>query len=146
MDGSLDLESKPGELHLLDGAQLQVAPESAARGRPDTSMIRGRHILVVDSYELSRKITLEMLSRHELDIEAVKSAGEALTSLRLASDNHKPFDALVLDGFVPDMDSDLLCRQIRSNPEWGHTRLLILSSNPQRGMQSTSGRPAPMPS
>ncbi|MEP0173759.1 response regulator, partial [Marinobacter sp.] len=23
--------------------------------------------------------------------------------------------------------------QIRSNPEWGHTRLLILSSNPQRG-------------
>lgn len=134
MDGSLDLESKPGEGSTFwMELSLQVAPESAARGRPDTSMIRGRHILVVDSYELSRKITLEMLSRHELDIEAVKSAGEALTSLRLASDNHKPFDALVLDGFVPDMDSDLLCRQIRSNPEWGHTRLLILSSNPQRG-------------
>ncbi|WP_407069951.1 response regulator [Marinobacter sp.] len=134
MSGSLDLESKPG-----DGSTfwmeltLPVAAESATRSRPDTSMIRGKRILVVDSYELSRKITLEMLSRHELDIEAVKSAGEALTSLRLASDNHEPFDAIALDGFVPDMDSDLLCRQIRSNPEWVHTRLLILSSNPQRG-------------
>lgn len=134
MNGSLDLESRPGEGSTFwMELSLQVAPESAARGRPDTSMIRGRRILVVDSYELSRKITLEMLSRHELDIEAVKSAGEALTSLRLASDNHEPFDALVLDGFVPDMDSDLLCRQIRSNPEWGRTQLLILSSNPQRG-------------
>lgn len=134
MSGTLDVESKPG-----DGStfwmelSLPVAAESASRSRPDTSMIRGKRILVVDSYELSRKITLEMLSRHELDIEAVKSAGEALTSLRLASDNHEPFDAIALDGFVPDMDSDLLCRQIRSNPEWSHTRLLILSSNPQRG-------------
>jgi len=134
MSGSLDVESKPG-----DGSTfwmeltLPVAAESASRSRPDTSMIRGKRILVVDSYELSRKITLEMLSRHELDIEAVKSAGEALTSLRLASDNHEPFDAIALDGFVPDMDSDLLCRQIRSNPVWNHTRLLILSSNPQRG-------------
>ncbi|MEP0173810.1 ATP-binding protein, partial [Marinobacter sp.] len=99
MDGSLDLESKPGEGSTFwMELSLQVAPGSASPGRPDTSMIRGRHILVVDSYELSRKITLEMLSRHELDIEAVKSAGEALTSLRLASDNHEPFDALVLDG------------------------------------------------
>ncbi|MFO7995006.1 MAG: response regulator [Marinobacter sp.] len=134
MNGSLDLESKPGEGSTFwMELTLPVAAESATRSRPDTSMIRGKRILVVDSYELSRKITLEMLSRHELDIEAVKSAGDALTSLRLASDNHEPFDAIALDGFVPDMDSDLLCRQIRSNPEWNHTRLLILSSNPQRG-------------
>lgn len=134
MNGSLDLESKPGEGSTFwMELTLPVAAESATRSRPDTSMIRGKRILVVDSYELSRKITLEMLSRHELDIEAVKSAGEALTSLRLASDNHEPFDAIALDGFVPDMDSDLLCRQIRSNPEWSYTRLLILSSNPQRG-------------
>ena len=31
------------------------------------------------------------------------------------------------------MDADLLCRQVRSNPQWAEMRLLILSSNPQRG-------------
>lgn len=134
MDGSLDLESRPGEGSTFwVELTLPVAPESATRVRPDTRKVQGKHILVVDSYELSRKITLEMLSRYDVQIEAVKSAGEALTSLRQASDSQQPFDAIILDGFVPDMDSDLLCRQIRSNPTWGHMRLLILSSNPQRG-------------
>src|SRR5690606_24862540 len=94
---------------------------------------KGKRLLVVDSYELSRKITLEMLSRHEVHIEAVRSAGEALTSLRQATDNEAPYDAVILDGFVPDMDSDLLCRQFRDTPAWSEIRLLILSSNPQRG-------------
>ncbi|MCS5563805.1 MAG: response regulator [Oleiphilaceae bacterium] len=134
MDGSLDLESRPGEGSTFwIELNLPVAPESSARVRPDTRMVRNKRILVVDSYELSRKITLEMLSRHDVHIEAVKSAGEALTSLRQAFDSQQPFDALILDGFVPDMDSDLLCRQIRSNPQWSEMRLLILSSNPQRG-------------
>ncbi len=134
MDGSLDVESRPGEgstfwveLH------LQEAGDGATRVRPDSHKVRGRKILVVDSYELSRKITLEMLSRYEVQIEAVKAAGEALTSLRQAFDAGDPYHAIILDGFVPDMDSDILCRQIRSNPQWADMRLLILSSNPQRG-------------
>ncbi|ONF45015.1 hybrid sensor histidine kinase/response regulator [Marinobacter lutaoensis] len=134
MDGTLDVESRPGQGSTFwVELTLPIAPENATRVRPDTRMVRNKRILVVDSYELSRKITLEMLSRHEVHIEAVRSAGEALTSLRLAFDNQLPFDAIILDGFVPDMDSDLLCRQIRSNPEWSDMRLLILSSNPQRG-------------
>src|SRR5690554_7534504 len=74
-----------------------------------------------------------MLSRHEVHIEAVRSAGEALAFLRQAFDAGTPYDAIILDGFVPDMDSDLLCRQIRGNQQWQDMRLLILSSNPQRG-------------
>ncbi|MCM0612661.1 response regulator [Marinobacter sediminum] len=134
MEGSLELESRPG-----DGSTfwieltLPIAPESSTHIRPDTRMVKNKRILVVDSYELSRKITLEMLSRHEVHIEAVRSAGEALTTLRQAFDSQQPFDAIILDGFVPDMDSDLLCRQIRDNPSWSGMRLLILSSNPQRG-------------
>ncbi|HEA52850.1 response regulator [Marinobacter antarcticus] len=134
MDGSMDLESQPGEgstfwIELM----LPAAPDNASRVRPDTRLVKGKRALVADSYELSHKITLEMLSRHDVHIEAVKSAGEALTSLRLAFDSREPFDAIILDGFLPDMDSDLLCQQIRGNPLWADMRLLILSSNPQRG-------------
>ncbi len=134
MHGSLDLESQPGEGSTFwVELTLPAAPENTSRVRPDTRMLKGKRVLVADSYELSRKITLEMLSRHDVHIEAVKSAGEALTSLRLAFDSQEPFDAIILDGFLPDMDSDLLCRQIRGNPLWADMRLLILSSNPQRG-------------
>ncbi|MDS1309427.1 response regulator [Marinobacter xiaoshiensis] len=134
MEGSLDVESRPGEGSTFwVELSLPTAPESTSRVRPDARMVKGKRVLVADSYELSRKITLEMLSRHEVHIEAVKSAGEALTSLRLAFDSQEPFDAIILDGFLPDMDSDLLCRQIRGNALWSDMRLVILSSNPQRG-------------
>ncbi len=134
MDGQLEVESHEGEGSTFwVELSLPVAPDNSTRIRPDTHMIKGKRLLVVDSYELSRKITLEMLSRHDVHIEAVRSAGEALTSLRQATDNEAPYDALVLDGFVPDMDSDLLCRQLRDTPAWAEIRLLILSSNPQRG-------------
>lgn len=130
----MDLESRPGQGSTFwVELTLQAAGDASTRIRPDSHMVRGRKILVVDSYELSRKITLEMLSRYEVQIEAVKAAGEALTSLRQAFDAGDPYHAIILDGFVPDMDSDLLCRQIRSNPQWADMRLLILSSNPQRG-------------
>lgn len=134
MNGQLDVESRPGEGSTFwVELALPVAPDNATRIRHDRRLIRGRRILVVDSYELSRKITLEMLSRFDVDIEAVKSAADALTAIRQASDNGQPYDAIILDGFVPDMDSDLLCRQVRDNPDWQETRALILSSNPQRG-------------
>ncbi|MEX0606067.1 MAG: response regulator [Marinobacter sp.] len=134
MGGRMDVESQPseGSTFWLE-MSLTAAPDGATRIRPDTRMIRGKRVLVVDSYELSRKITLEMLSRFEVDIDAVKSAAEALTMLRQASDNGRNYDAVILDGFVPDMDSDLLCQQIHDNRGWQETRMLILSSNPQRG-------------
>ncbi|MGC8121118.1 response regulator [Marinobacter sp. VGCF2001] len=134
MGGSMDLESRPGEGSTFwIELTLQEANDGSAKVRPDSRQVQGRRVLVVDSYELSRKITLEMLSRYDVHIDAVRSAGEALTALRQAFDAGIPYDATVLDGFVPDMDADLLCRQIQGNPQWAGMRLLILSSNPQRG-------------
>ena len=135
MGGTLEVESTPGrgstfwvELSLKDSSgQTEVMI------RPDNREISGRRILVLDSYALSRKITLEMLSRHKLVIEAVSSATEALAALEQASDSEQPYDALLMDGFVPDTDSERLCQQIHDDPRWHELRMLILTSNPQRG-------------
>ena len=135
MDGTLDVESEPGqgstfwmELSLNDtGGSAEVMI------RPDTRHLRNRRILVLDAYELSRKITLEMLSRQELAIEAVNSGTGALAALEQASESDQPYDALLMDGFVPDTDSERLCRQIREDARWQNLRILILTANPQRG-------------
>lgn len=134
MGGELDVQSQPG-----DGStfwlelDLAIAPGGTTRVRPDARMIQGRRVLVVDSYALSRKITLEMLSRYDMEIEAVKSAAEAVEAMRQSAESKVPFDAVLLDGFMPDMDSDRLCEQIRRDSQWQAVRLLVLSSNPQRG-------------
>ncbi|WP_246069516.1 response regulator [Marinobacter piscensis] len=134
MDGNLQVDSHPGEGSTFwFEVSLNTPPGSFSRVQPDSRMIQGKRILVADSYALSRKITLEMLSRHEVHIEAVTSAEETLALLRQSFENRQPFDLLILDGFLPDMDSDVLCAQVRGNPMWDHLRLLVLSSNPQRG-------------
>lgn len=134
MGGSLNVESSPGEgstfwLEL----NLGEATDGIPRARPDSSQVQGRRLLVLDAYALSRKITLEVLSRYPVHIDAVGTAGEALAALGQAADANAPYHAVIMDGFVPDMESELLCRQIRGNPQWQDLKLLILSSNPQRG-------------
>jgi signal transduction histidine kinase/DNA-binding response OmpR family regulator len=134
MEGHLDVESSPGEgsTFWLE-VSLPEAVQRAPKTRGNLGNVRGRRILVADSYALSRKITLEMLSRLEVDIEAARSGAEVLAALSTAEETGAPIDAVILDGFVPDMDSDLLCRKIRENPAWEATRIFVLSANPQRG-------------
>ena len=135
MGGTVDVESQPGqgstfwmELALKDtGSSAQVLV------RPDNRQIVGRRILVLDSYELSRKITLEVLSRHDLVIDSVASGVEALALLEQATESGNDYHALIMDGFVPDTDSERLCQQIHQDPRRAKLRLMILTSNPQRG-------------
>ncbi|MCK7545537.1 response regulator [Marinobacter bryozoorum] len=134
MAGHMDVESSPGEGSTF-WVELSLAETSQRQPRSRTSLghVRGRRILVADSYALSRKITLEMLSRLEVDIEAARSGAETFSALATAEEAGTPFDAVILDGFVPDMESDQLCRKVRKNPAWQDTRIFILSANPQRG-------------
>ena len=134
MGGELTVESQPGqgstfwlELH------LPLAHEGNTRIRPDIRLIRDQRILVIDSYELSRKITLEMLARMDVRIDAARSGAEAMDHLQQASDGGQPYDAVILDGFIADLDSEALCRQIRADRSDPDTRILLLSANPQRG-------------
>ena len=109
MGGSMDLESRPGEGSTFwVELSLQEATDGSAKVRPDSRQVQGRRVLVVDSYELSRKITLEMLSRYDVHIDAVRSAGEALTALRQAFDAGIPYDATILDESPYDPENKLL--------------------------------------
>lgn len=135
MGGTLDVESRAGEgsTFWMELSLRDTGSSSQVMTRHDSRYFPGRRVLVLDSYRLSRKITLELLSRHELQIDAVSSGAEALAALEQASETEQGYDAMVTDGFVPDTDIERLCRQIHDEPRWQDLRVLILTSNPQRG-------------
>lgn len=134
MNGSLDVDSRQGEGSTFwVELELKIAADTHRHVREDLSALQGKHVLVADSYALSRQITLELLARMNVKVEAARTAAEAILTIRQSSDAQQPFDIVILDGFLPDMESDLLCQQIREQADWKNTRLLILSSNPQRG-------------
>lgn len=134
MKGKLEVESSPGEgsTFWLE-ITLPVAREKSAQIREDTRAILGTRILVADSYELSRKLSLDLLDSLGAEVEGVRTAAEVLLRLAEAIEVNLPFDALLVDGFLPDMDCDLLCQQVRQSTDFSNTRIMVLSANPQRG-------------
>ncbi len=99
----------------------------------DMNALEGVRILVLDSYELSQKITLESLNQWGVQFDSASTAGDALRALELAADTGQPFDMILMDDFMPDMDGMDFCEIVRSAPQWQDISLVVLSSNPQRG-------------
>lgn len=112
---------------------LPLVREPLTNIQDDMNALEGVRILVLDTYELSRKITLELLNQWGVGFESVDTAGDALKLLELASDTGQPFDMIIMDDFMPDMDGMDFCEIVRSAPQWKDLSLVVLSSNPQRG-------------
>ncbi|HEX2052299.1 MAG TPA: response regulator, partial [Actinomycetota bacterium] len=81
--------------------------ESSAEGRPGA----GALVLVVDDDLVSRRIVAHILEREGHSAVLVGDGPSALDLLKL-----KPFDLVLLDIRMPEMDGFEVCRLIRSDP------------------------------
>lgn len=59
----------------------------------------------------------------EFEVELVASGGEALARARAV-----PFDAIVLDGLMPDMDGDEVCRRLKADPATAGIPVIFLTA------------------
>jgi len=134
MGGQIGLESEvdKGATFWIT-LSLPMVKEPLTNVQEDMNALEGLRVLVLDSYELSQKITLESLNQWGVQFESAHTAGEALKLLELASDTGRPFDMILMDDFMPDMDGMDFCEIVRSSPYCPNVSLLVLSSNPQRG-------------
>jgi len=95
--------------------------------------VRGSHILVVDDNATNRTILNKTLASFGCFPEEVESGKEALALLNLRMAEDRPFDAILLDHQMPEMDGEDVVRAVRLQPKNDHTRLLILTSVGERG-------------
>lgn len=134
MEGQIGLESEVDKgATFWVTLSLSMVKEPLTNVQEDMNALEGLSILVLDSYELSQKITLESLNQWGVQFESAHTAGDALKLLELAFDTGRPFDMILMDDFMPDMDGMDFCEIVRSSPYCSEISLLVLSSNPQRG-------------
>jgi OmpR family response regulator RpaB len=82
-----------------------------------------RLLLIDDDEALAGPLT-QYLARFDLQLEAVTRPSAALA--RLATER---FDALILDGMLPEMDGFEFCRRLRAGDDaWRHIPVLMLTA------------------
>jgi DNA-binding response OmpR family regulator len=81
------------------------------------------HILIVDD-EPNIVMSLEFLMRkNNYHVSIARNGTEALEAI-----SHTPFDVVLLDVMMPDVDGYEVCRQLRQVPSQRHTRVIFLSA------------------
>jgi signal transduction histidine kinase/DNA-binding response OmpR family regulator/HPt (histidine-containing phosphotransfer) domain-containing protein len=128
MGGEIGLNSKEGEgsefwfTARLDKQaeqkQVEVAPAN----------LQGTRILAVDDNAVNREVLSAQLRPWGSRVIAVPDGPTALCLLRDAVDAGDPFQVVILDMQMPDMDGEMVGRAIRADSALRNCRLIMMSS------------------
>ncbi|MHC4878797.1 MAG: response regulator [Planctomycetota bacterium] len=91
-------------------------------------LLHGRRVLIVDDNETNRNILELMTQAQEMSPVSVDSAPSGLQALAAACDAGEPFDLVLSDVHMPQMDGFEFTESVRRSPQFGTVPLLLLTS------------------
>jgi PAS domain S-box-containing protein len=94
------------------------------------------NVLIVDDNGVNRRILAEQVKRWGMTGTAVHSAQAAIEALAEAGLKHRPFDLVLLDANMPEMDGFEFAAQVAKRPELMGATVMMLSSSGDYGDQA----------
>ena len=115
MSGEIKLESAPGKgSHFFFTARFDREPDISPGNKLLPEKLLPLKVLIVDDNETCRIVLTDYLEDLKFTVISVDSGPKALSTLKAARDhNEKPFDLVIVDWKMPDMDGIETSRQIR---------------------------------
>ena len=135
MGGRIWVQSKLGEgstFHFLVNFTKPKASSSPSSDAHDLVMVTGLRVLIVDDNDTNRRILLKMCQNWQMQPTAVGDAATALEILRLASKSGPPFDLVLTDASMPEVDGFTLASHIRQDDKISSVIVMMLTSLDQK--------------
>jgi PAS domain S-box-containing protein len=95
---------------------------------PDTVSLDGARVLIVDDNDANREFLRHQAAAWRMRHDSATNGPDALTKLRHAPDAGDPYDIVILDMQMPDMDGMAVARAIKSDQRLRDTRVVVLTS------------------
>ena len=125
----MTLESEPGFGTTFSFvASFEVCEDQTSDSKDRIETLIDAPVLVVDDNSTNRRILEEIFTAWRLKPTMADNAAEALELYRRAYDAGDPFQLVVLDCMMPEMDGFQLAAEIRRYDHADQTTLIMLSS------------------
>jgi two-component system sensor histidine kinase/response regulator len=132
MGGRLWVESEPGAGSTFHFLLTCDTADSGVTALNDP-LLAGLPVLVVDDNEINRRILREQLTRWKMMPTVVDRGQTALDALSEAARAGRPFQLVLLDANMPDMDGFEVAQEISRRPELERIPVMMLTSSGQYG-------------
>ena len=134
MGGEIGLEDRPeGGSRFWFTARFGSAEAPVVPTEGAAAVLAGAHCLIVDDNRANRLVLERTLSAWSCRAVAVTGGRDALAELKRAAAAGTPYDLVLLDMMMPDLDGEETARLIQADPASGRPRVIVLTSVGHRG-------------
>jgi CheY-like chemotaxis protein len=134
MGGRIWVESRLGQGSTFHfNARFMVARSAAPVADHDLRALTGLAILVVDDNATNRRILEVMLRSWGMNAALADCVDQALLRMERAKAGERPFPLILLDAHMPNVDGFEIAEQIKKNPRFSETQIVMLTSVGLRG-------------
>jgi len=135
MGGKMAVESEYGKGSTFSFMiEFQKQKEQAGETKEKITDLRGLNILIIDDNATNRTILTKMIEGFDAKATAVSGGKDALDALIInRHTNADPYDIVLLDMQMPEMDGEQTARAIFSDPRNKHLSVVVLTSMGKRG-------------